>query len=171
MRKVEVLPFDPLWVSKFEEEAVNLREIFGSEIIRIHHIGSTSVPELMAKPIIDVMLVVKDIYRVDEYNEKLICRGYETKGENGIPGRRYFTKGGYKRTHHIHIYALGDSQVQRHLAFRDYLRTHPNVAKKYGDLKAELAIRFPNDISSYINGKEELGLEIDKKATEWAKSI
>lgn len=169
MRKVEVLPYDPLWVSKFEEEAKTLQLILGSEIIEIHHIGSTSVPGLSAKPIIDMMPVVKDISIVDEYREKLLNRGYEPKGENGIDGRRYFTKGGINRTHHIHIYAIGNPQIQRHLAFRDYLSTHSEVAKSYGDLKLELATAFPYDISSYIKGKEKLGLEIDRQATEWAK--
>ncbi|MFF0829111.1 GrpB family protein [Brevibacillus sp. NPDC003359] len=168
MRKVEVQSYNPLWVSKFEKEAENLRIILGTEIIEIHHIGSTSVPGLNAKPIIDVMPVVKDIYRVDEYNEQFVHRGYESRGENGIVGRRYFTIGGTDRTHHIHIYALGNPQIQRHLAFRDYLRTHPKVAKSYGDLKAELAVQFPYDVSSYIKGKEKLGLEIDRQATEWA---
>ncbi|WP_274362839.1 GrpB family protein [Paenibacillus thermotolerans] len=170
MRKVEVLPYNPLWVSKFEEEAENFRLIFGKEIIVIHHIGSTAVPGLNAKPIIDVMPVVKDINRVDEYNGQLLLQGYESKGENGICGRRYFTKGGNHRTHHIHIYALGNPQIERHLAFRDYLRAHPKTAKNYGDLKAELAVQYPYDISSYIKGKEELGLEIDRLAAEWAKN-
>ncbi|WP_438448716.1 GrpB family protein [Gorillibacterium sp. sgz5001074] len=168
MRKVEVLPYDPLWVSKFEEEVENLRSILGSEMIDIHHIGSTSVPGLSAKPIIDVMPVVKDIGRVDSYNEQLRNRGYEPKGENGITGRRYYTKGGDERTHHIHIYAVGNPQILRHLAFRDYLKAHPNVAKSYGDLKAELAAQFPYDIASYIKGKETMGLEIDRQAAAWA---
>ncbi|MGM0880726.1 MAG: GrpB family protein [Bacillota bacterium] len=171
MRKVEVQPFNPLWVSKFQLESDNLRAIFGEEIIDIHHIGSTSVPGLASKPIIDIMPVVFDINRIDEYNEKMASRGFESKGENGIPGRRYFTKGGNNRSHHIHIYSSDNPQIQRHLAFRDYLRTHPDVAKKYGDLKAELAERFPYDISSYIKGKEKLSFEIDKQATEWFRNI
>jgi len=171
MRKVEVQPFNPLWVSKFQVEADNLRAIFGEEIIDIHHIGSTSVPGLASKPIIDIMPVVLDINRIDEYNEKMASRGFESKGENGISGRRYFTKGGNNRSHHIHIYSSDNPQIQRHLAFRDYLRTHPDVAKKYGDLKVELAERFPYDISSYIKGKERLGFEIDKQATEWFQNI
>lgn len=125
----------------------------------------------MAKPIIDVMPVVQNINRVDDYNEIMVSLGYEPKGENGISGRRYFTKGGDKRSHHIHIYALGNPQIERHLAFRDFLRAHPGVAKKNGNLKAELAVRFPYDISSYIKGKEKLALEIDKQAAGWSQSI
>lgn len=158
MRKVEVLPYNPLWASKFIEEAEILRLILGTEIIEIHHIGSTSVPGLNAKPIIDVMPIVQDMNRVNDYNEQLILRGCEPKGGNGIAGWRFFSKGGINRTHHIHIYALGNVQIQRHPAFRDYLRTQNT--QSYGDLKAELAAQFSYDISSYIKGKEKLGLKL-----------
>lgn len=86
----------------------------------------------------------------------MVAIGYEPKGENGIPGRRYFQKGGDNRTHHIHIYELENPKIERHLAFRDNLREHPDDVKKYGNLKEELSQRFPNDIKSYINGKEQL---------------
>ena len=79
-------------------------------------------------------------------------------------------KGGDNRTHHIHIYQLGNSEIDRHLAFRDYLRAHPDAAKKYGDLKEDLSQRFPYDIESYIKGKEQLVLEIDRKAMVWYQS-
>nr|WP_308167087.1 GrpB family protein [Bacillus sp. ISL-40] len=152
--------YNKKWVSLFEEEANKLHGIFGSEIIHIHHIGSTSVNGLKAKPIIDIMTVVKNIIRVDEFNSEMVAIGYEPKGENGISGRRYFQKGGDNRTHHIHIYELENPQIERHLAFRDYLREHPDAVKKYGSLKEELSQRFPYDIKSYINGKEQLVLEI-----------
>ena len=90
MRKVEVTPYNKQWISLFEKEANKLHELFGSEIINIHHIGSTSVKGLKAKPIIDLMPVVKNINRVDEFNTVMVTIGYEPKGENGIYGRRYF---------------------------------------------------------------------------------
>ena len=166
MRKVEVMPYDKRWVSKFEEESRKLFEIFGAEMIELHHIGSTSVSGLHAKPIIDMMPVVRDIHRVNDYNTAMIAIGYEPKGENGIAGRRYFQKGGDNRTHHIHIYAQGNSEIKRHIAFRDYLRAHPDVAQEYGDLKERLSQRFPYDIESYINGKEQLLSEIERKAQD-----
>ncbi|MEK4950174.1 GrpB family protein [Bacillus sp. FSL W8-1127] len=93
MRRVKVKSYDEQWVSNFEDEAKTLHEIFGPEIIEIHHIGSTSVNGLKAKPIIDIMPIVREINRIDEFNTKMISIGYEPKGENGITGRRFFQKG------------------------------------------------------------------------------
>lgn len=167
MRKIEVKPYDEHWIGLFEIEAKQLHSIFGREIIKIHHIGSTSVNGLKAKPIIDMMPVVKDIHKIDEYNSAMIAIGYEPKGENGICGRRYFKKGGDNRTHHVHIYEVGSPEIDRHLAFRDYLRANPDVSKAYGDLKKELSQRFPYDVASYIKGKEQLALEIERNAVAW----
>jgi GrpB-like predicted nucleotidyltransferase (UPF0157 family) len=79
----------------------------------------------------------------------MIQIGYEPKGENGIPNRQYFQKGGDDRTHHLHIYVFGNSKIESHFIFRDYLRTHPKEAKEYGELKEALALRFPLDNQSY----------------------
>ncbi|MBO1001982.1 GrpB family protein [Pseudogracilibacillus auburnensis] len=170
MRKVEVKPYNEQWLSMFDEEAEKLHQIFNSEIIEIHHIGSTSVNGLKAKAIIDIMPIVKNINRIDEFNTAMDAIGYKSKGENGITERRYFQKGGFNRTHHVHIYQLGNPKIERHLAFRDYLRVHPYDAKKYGNLKEALSQRFPYDIESYIKGKEQLTLEIEQKAIEWYRS-
>ncbi|MBA9026096.1 GrpB family protein [Peribacillus huizhouensis] len=144
-----------------------LQKIFGSELIEIHHIGSTSVKGLSAKPIIDIMIVVKNIHRIDNYNTNMIPIGYEPKGENGLKGRRYFQKGGDKRTHHVHIYEIDNPAIERHLAFRDYLREHPDAVKRYGTLKEELSRLFPYEIHSYISGKEQLVLELERMAIAW----
>jgi GrpB-like predicted nucleotidyltransferase (UPF0157 family)/dienelactone hydrolase len=167
MRKVEVMSFNERWGQDFEEEAVLLQKIFGEEMFEIHHIGSTSVHGLSAKPIIDILPVVKDISQVDRYNANMTAIGYEAKGENGIAGRRYFQKGGNERTHHVHIYEKGSSEIDRHLAFRDFLRAHPEKAKAYGDLKEKLAQQFPFDIESYIKGKERLASKIEQEAVVW----
>lgn len=166
MRKVEVLPFSERWSGDFEKEAAVLQEIFGAEI-KLHHIGSTSVHGLSAKPIIDIMPVVKDISKIEQYNGKMVAIGYEAKGENGIAGRRYFQKGGDERTHHVHMYENDSPEIDRHLAFRDFLRAHPEKAKAYGDLKEKLAQQFPYDIESYIKGKEQLASEIEREAIVW----
>jgi len=167
MRKVEVKPYNEQWPLMFEEEAHTLYEIFDSEMIDIHHIGSTSVNGLKAKPIIDIMPVVRDIHQIDAFNMAMTTIGYDPKGENGIVGRRYFQKGGDTHTYHVHMYEWDNPEVERHIAFRDYLRAHPSDAKKYSDLKEALAQRFPYDIASYIKGKEQLALEIDRKALKW----
>lgn len=167
MRKVEVTPYRQEWTSMFREEANHLRHIFGEHLVAIYHVGSTSVPGLEAKPIIDIMVVVKDIKLVDEHNQFMQEIGYEPMGENGIAERRYFQKGGDRRTHHVHVYQIGSPHVERHLAFRDYLRTHPDVATEYSDLKRKLAQQFPFDIESYIQGKERLVEQIEQGALEW----
>ncbi|MFJ7971126.1 GrpB family protein [Psychrobacillus sp. NPDC096389] len=171
MRKVIVEAYSADWKKKFEDEAILLQKSFGSEIQMIYHIGSTSVNGLSAKPIIDIMPVVRDITIMDEYNDQMAAIGYEPKGENGLPGRRYFQKGGNNRTHHVHIYEVGNPGIERHLAFRDYLSTHANAKKDYGDLKEELAKQFPYDIESYINGKEQLASEIERDALRWYKKV
>ncbi|WP_419959189.1 GrpB family protein [Psychrobacillus sp. BM2] len=171
MRKVEVVTYSEDWKKDFDEEAMRIEKIIGSEIIATHHIGSTSVNGLSAKPIIDIMPVVRDIKKIDTFNHAMIAIGYEPKGENGLPDRRYFQKGGDNRTHHVHMYEIGNPEIERHLVFRDFLRVHPNIAEKYGDLKEALVKKFPYDIESYISGKEQLASEIEREALEWYKGI
>ena len=167
MRKVEVSKYNPDWVQQFAEEAAVLAGIFGEEIIKIHHIGSTAVPGMSAKPIIDIMPVVWDLGKVDRFTQEMELAGYEAKGENGLPGRRYFQKGGDLRSHHVHIYEAGSPEIVRHLAFRDYLRCHPDAVRAYSERKEQLAILFPFNISGYIEGKAALVKEIEKEAIEW----
>jgi GrpB-like predicted nucleotidyltransferase (UPF0157 family) len=167
LRKVIVAPYDERWVFLFDEEAATLRAILGGQLVEAHHFGSTAVPGMVAKPIIDILLVVRDISLIDTSNSDLEAFGYEAKGENGIPGRRFFQKGGDHRTHHLHIYQAGSPEIERHLAFRDYLRTHAAVREEYSELKKRLSQQFPLDIESYINGKEELASRIQKAALDW----
>jgi len=171
MRRVLVEEYDADWKKKFEDEAILLQKIFGLEIQKIHHIGSTSINGLSAKPIIDMMPIVRDINKIDTYSDAMIAIGYEPKGENGLPGRRYFQKGGDNRTHHVHMYEMANPEIERHLAFRDFLRAHPVIANKYGDLKITLAKQFPYDIDAYINGKEKLAEEIEHQAIHWFKRL
>lgn len=169
MRKVIVSPYDEGWDRLFTEEATELKRILSKEIVSIHHFGSTSIKGVESKPIIDILAVVREIALVDQYNSELELFGYTGKGENGITGRRYFQKGGDDRTHHLHIYQIGNLEIERHLAFRDYLRSHPVIMKEYGELKKELSQQFPYDIESYIAGKEELVLKIQDQALEWSR--
>jgi|SRR5690625_2371715 len=167
VRKVEVCSYHKIWLRQFADEAGKLNRIFQNEIIDIHHIGSTAVPGLRAKPVIDMMPVVKNIVHVDYYNKKMQDIGYEAKGENGISERRFFQKGGDKRTHHVHVFQEESFHIVRHLAFRDYLREHTDEKVRYGNLKENLAKQFPNNTQSYINGKESLVKEIEAKALDW----
>lgn len=165
---IEIVGYDPAWEEKFNREARLIEEIFGGELVAIHHIGSTAVKGLAAKPIIDIMPVVKDVSRADGFNARFEEIGYEAMGEFGIAGRRYFRKGGDERTHQLHIFGVSsEKDIARHLAVRDYLRAHPQTAEKYGELKRALAARFPYDIESYCDGKAAFMKELEKAALKF----
>lgn len=113
------------------------------------------------------MPVAKNINKVDHYNKEMMEIGYEPKGENGITSRRFYQKGGNQRTHHVHIFEEGDTNIIRHLAFKSYLQNHPDIAIQYGELKETLAIKFTFDPESYLNGKAPFVKEIEQKALDW----
>ncbi len=170
LRVVEIVRYDPAWKGAFRDEEKALRQILGQELLEIHHIGSTAVPGMKAKPVIDILVVVKDIRMVDSFNERMSTLGYLAMGEYGIKGRRYFTKGGLRRTHHLHVFQEGSPEVERHLRFRDFMIAHPRVAQEYAELKSGLALRFPTDIESYCDGKDAFIKDIDERARAWAKA-
>lgn len=127
--EVTVVEHDPGWTEAFEKEAAMVRGILGDDLINLFHIGSTSVAGLAAKPVIDILAVVADISRLDGREKAFAGAGYEAMGEFGLPGRRYFRKGGARRTHQIHAYQYDSvHEITRHLAFRDYLREMPACA-------------------------------------------
>lgn len=168
--KVRLANFNENWVTIYQNEVEFLTNIFRSEIIRFEHFGSTSVPGLKAKPVIDMMCIVKDISSVDLYNDKMNSLGYDVAGEWGIPGRRLFRKGGEERTHHIHFYQTDNPQIERHLIFRDYLRCHPGEVVRYSLFKEELAQRFENT-SEYSPAKKTFVREMEQLALAWFSNI
>ena len=162
---ITVLNYDPEWPLKYERERKAIAEILDGNGISIYHIGSTSVPGLAAKPIIDMMAVVRSLEKVDDARGKFSELGYECLGEFGIAGRRYFRKGGDERTHQIHIFQADDwNNIERHLAFRDYMRTHEKERAEYAEIKTALAQRFPYDIDGYCDGKDAFVREMEKRA-------
>lgn len=169
MQHIVVKEYNVQYPSLFLKEKDLILPILKENLISIFHIGSTSVPFLKAKPIIDILIVVKDLKKVDEKKKEWEAVGYEYLGEFGIKGRRYCRKGGDERTHQVHIFQEEDEgNIVRHLAVREYLRNHPNVAKEYGALKEDLARRFPYDIDSYCNGKEKYMTQLEENALkEW----
>lgn len=170
MRVIEVVPHDSRWRALFEREASELIEIFRAEVVAIHHVGSTAIPNISAKPIIDVLVEVRDIERIDDFNREMIDRGYLPKGEFGISGRRFFIKGNEEqRSHHIHVFQVGHPAIERHLAFRDYMVAHPEEATAYSRLKEKLARKFPHDIEGYMAGKDDFIKGVDGKAQAWKK--
>lgn len=168
---INVVDYNPHWAVMYAEEEAKIKDILKQELSEIHHIGSTSVKGLKAKPIIDIMPVVYAVENVDQYNSLFEELGYECMGEFGIPNRRYFRKGGDDRTHQIHIFEAKDvKNIERHLAVRDYLRTHSEEVKTYGELKQELAAFFPKNIDGYCDGKDSFMKYLESKAIEWSRS-
>ena len=162
---ITVIEYSPLWKNKYKEESLLIRNILADNCIAIYHIGSTSVEGLAAKPIIDIMAVVRSLEIVDTVAEKFSDIGYEYLGEFGIEGRRYLRKGGDERTHQIHIFQADDwNNIGRHLAFRDYMRTHQKEREEYAKIKIELAKKYPYDIYGYCDGKENFVREMEEIA-------
>ncbi len=162
-----MIPYQKNWNTLFQVEKEKLQCILRSEIEEIHHIGSTSINGMHAKPIIDILVVVKHIEKMDDYNEPLFEIGYEAQGENGLSGRRFFIKGGDERTHHVHMYQFENKEIARHLVFRDYMRTFKEEGQFYSQLKQNLAMSHPTNMEEYIKGKHGYIQKIEKKAIAW----
>lgn len=169
-RKIEVVEYDSEWEKKFKAEAKEIKRILGKNCVEVHHIGSTAVKGMKAKPVIDIMPVVKDLSLVDGHNAEFEAFGYECMGEYEIPGRRFYRKGGDQRTYHIHIFERSNkTDISRHIALRDYLRSHPEDAKAYAQLKTKLAEEFTYDNDGYCDGKDAFVKELEEKAIIWKK--
>jgi GrpB-like predicted nucleotidyltransferase (UPF0157 family) len=166
-RLIEVVVPNPDWPRQYESEAVLLKLVFGDLLAEIHHIGSTSIPGVYAKPIVDIMPLVYDIEAVDSYNEVMEALGYQAWGEYGIAGRRYFSRAPKRRTHQVHVFQVGGENVERHLAFRDYLRAHPDKAALYSNHKRAVARQNPYDIVGYMNDKDALVKQLQAEALAW----
>lgn len=172
MAKILLLPYKPEWRVYFEAEVPLIRDALGENVVTAHHIGSTSIPGIYAKPVIDILLEVDQLDAVDRRGSEMELLGYEVMGEFGIPRRRYFRKDDREgvRTHQIHTFEKGTDQVIRHLAFRDYLIAHPDEALEYSDLKRRLAAEHANDANAYMDGKDSFIQEIDRRAAVWKRA-
>jgi GrpB-like predicted nucleotidyltransferase (UPF0157 family) len=170
--RIQVVPHDPGWRREFEAEAARISQALGNVVVRLHHIGSTAIPGISAKPIIDLLLEVEDVALLDGWSSALEALGYEVMGEFGIPGRRYFRKNDAAgiRTHQVHAFRVNSTDVERHLAFRDYMITHPQEAQAYASLKEGLAKEHPDDIQAYMDGKASFIKEHEAKAMAWRSS-
>ncbi|MFV3306135.1 GrpB family protein [Pseudomonas sp. NY15181] len=166
--RVEVVAADPCWAQRFVEEAESIRGALQLPDLAIEHIGSTAVPGLDAKPIIDMLLLPPPGFDRSSLVEPLERLGYQYWRENPNPGRMFFVKGmppfGNGRTHHIHL--MESHEVQSRLAFRDWLRAQPDDARRYADVKRELARRFPTDREAYTDGKGEVIAQILRRALD-----
>jgi GrpB-like predicted nucleotidyltransferase (UPF0157 family) len=165
---VRVAPYDSNWPSLFAAEAERLRERFAAAELplTIEHTGSTAVPGLAAKPILDILAGYQRGASVPGYVEVLTQAGYVHRGEQGIPGREFFRRGN-PRAYHLHLTEMDSSFWRNHLTFRDRLRADNALRDAYAALKHDLAARFPRDREAYIAGKESfvtkvLGLSLPR---------
>jgi GrpB-like predicted nucleotidyltransferase (UPF0157 family) len=167
--RVVVVPPDPAWPDRFLRESKRVGEALGPSLVAIHHIGSTAIPAIHAKPIVDMLAEVTSPEDVDSRDSEMRALGYESLGEFGLPGRRYFRKdddAGF-REYQVHAFRAASAEILRHLAFRDFLTTHPEPARRYSDLKRRLAREFPEDIEGYMAGKDAFIKEMERRALEW----
>ncbi len=167
--KKHLMPHNPIWKTNYQTEATAIQQTLGENIVCIHHIGSTSIPNIVAKPIIDILVEVKELEAVDARTCHMTDLAYEAKGTYGIEGRRYFRKHNENgtRTHHVHVFECANLHAVRHIAFRDYLIAHPETAKDYSNLKTQLATNG----HTYQEAKEPFITPILKKALEWKAAL
>ncbi|PSN15176.1 hypothetical protein C7293_08435 [filamentous cyanobacterium CCT1] len=169
MRQVQVHPPNPQWGKDFAAEAAQIALALGDNVVQIYHIGSTAIPNIYAKPVIDLLVEVNDIDQMDGRNSAMMSLGYEVMGEFGLPGRRYFRKDNAEgdRTRHVHTFQTGSFEIIRHLTFRDFMIAHPNCAQQYSDLKRALAAEYAEDIDGYMDGKDSFVKAMERRALQW----
>lgn len=157
---VALRPYEPAWARAFEREAERLRRALREDAVAVEHIGSTAVPGLDAKPIVDIQLGVRSLAAIEARVDDLAALGYEyvPAYDAALPERRFFRRADPatgERTHHVHACVPGTPFWQRHVRFRDALRAEPDLARAYAVLKRDLAQRFPDDPDAYTRGKTD----------------
>jgi GrpB-like predicted nucleotidyltransferase (UPF0157 family) len=150
---VVVVDYDASWPATFHQLQDQLAATLGPLAVAIEHVGSTAVPGLAAKPIIDLDVVIADRADLPAVIERLRPLGYQHEGDLGVPGREAFTTPAEAPPHHLYVCAAGTPALDRHLAFRDALPADPAAAKAYGDLKRTLAARLSHDRNAYTEAK------------------
>ena len=163
---VKLVPHNPKWEKLFEKEKKVLEKKLGNLVIDIEHVGSTSVPGISAKPVIDILVGIKSMTDAKKCIKQLESLGYEYMPDRGEKGRRiFFAKGSHKRrTHHIHLVKFGGKVWESHILFAEYLRRHKKRAKQYDALKKSLLKKFEKDRESYTKSKAKFIRETIKKS-------
>ncbi len=167
---VELHGHDPRWANQASAEASRLSDALGGNLVRIEHVGSTAIPGIWAKPVIDLMPIIRSLAAVDEKREALEALGYEWYGECGIPDRRYCTlthpETG-KRLVNVHIFKPDSPHAHRLLEFRDYLRVHPEKALECETEKRRAAALYPDDVLAYNDAKSVWIKACEIQAVQW----
>ena len=156
--------YNPFWPQQFEALRSRLASALGPLAAAIEHIGSTAVPGLAAKPTIDIDVLLRSSGDLTVVIEKLYSLGYLHEGDLGIPGREAFRAPLHDVPHHLYVCSPAYGEFERHIAFRDYLRGHPDDAQAYADLKGKLARQYRNDREAYTQGKSEFVKSILQRA-------
>ncbi|MDV7143824.1 GrpB family protein [Tropicimonas sp. TH_r6] len=154
--RIEIASYDPTWPEKAAREAERWKTALGDALIEVHHIGSTSVPNLAAKPVLDLIPVIAEGVDLDSLQPAVHAMGYQWLGENGLARRRYCRRSSPTtgaRLVQAHIWTEGDSEIRRHLAFRDLLRADPLMMGAYETLKRHCASHFRDNSEAYCNCK------------------
>ena len=164
MRTIVVVDYDSSWPEEFERLRSRIWPVVSDVALSVEHVGSTAVPGLAAKPVIDVSVVVRTASDVPLAIERLASLGYAHRARLGIEGREAFDSPPGSAAHHLYLCPRDSPGLANHLAVRDHLRTHPEAAKEYGELKKRLAGQFPHDIDGYVNGKTDFLLTVLRAA-------
>ena len=154
-KKVVVLSYDEVWSSAFEAIKAEIEAALGDLMLRVEHVGSTSVKGMSAKPCIDIDVVIRDYSVFADIVQRLDAIGYIHEGDLGIKGREAFkyTDKPHLMAHHLYVCPQDSEELRRHVTFRDYLRGNPEAVKRYSQVKEKAAELFPNDIDGYIQYK------------------
>jgi GrpB-like predicted nucleotidyltransferase (UPF0157 family) len=167
---IELVPHDRHCAQAFALEHDRILEVLGSfetggVLEWIEHVGSTAIPSIHAKPVLDIAMVVHPFPLSEQRREALGNLGYEYRGEAGVPGREFFRTN--PRTRHLHVFTFNSEAFFQHVFFRDYLRTHQTKALAYETLKLELSRKFRSDREAYTNGKDKLVAQFNREARAW----
>jgi len=168
---VEIVPYDPIWPARFAQLGSELRAALGTTALRIDHIGSTSIPGLAAKPIIDIQISVAAFEPLDAYRLHMERLGYVFRADNTGRTKRYFREAPGTPRRHIHVRRAGSWAEQFALLFRDYLRAHAEEARRYESLKYQLAAKYREDRHGYTDAKGPFIWEIMTKADRWSQEV
>lgn len=167
---VRLEPHDPRWEEEAGKTIEMIKCILGEDAVDVQHVGSTAIPAIAAKPIIDLVIGVKDMSQVLQYNDRLLKEGIYFRGNSDAADGLLYVMGDFEkdtRTHHIHVVIWDGAAWNDYVNFRDYLNRNRDVALQYQQMKTELEKRFFNDRVAYTGGKETLISDILERARQW----